>query len=266
MTGNPENVPPTTPGAPAWQTCLGPNPVEPADYFQGINRPLAEILRRPPRRALELGCAAGRLGAFVREKFPGVHYTGIEANAAAAAIARTRLDRVIEAKLEALDFASEGIGAGSIDTFIAGDVLEHLYDPWRALLHVRPVLAGDAQVAISLPNVRNLFVQSQLHNEGTWRYATHGLLDITHIRFFALRDAVRLVHETGFDVDDVRCNLDPRFAAIYEENRNGADIAIQVGRMKLENLSPRDLQEYCTLQFVVLAHPRPGALTDPPAG
>ncbi len=257
MTGTAENLPALDPKLPVWQYCLGPKPAGMAAYYDGFNGVLPAILRRPPRRVLELGCAAGRLGAFVREKFPGVHYTGIEMTPEAAKVARTRLDRVIEARIEDIDFAAEGIGPGTIDTLFAGDVLEHLYDPWRALLAVRPLLSVDAQVAISVPNVRNLFIQAQLNNEGTWKYDTHGLLDITHIRFFAKRDLARMLGETGFAVDELRCHLDPRCAEIYQANRGQANVTLQAGRLRIENLSSDELLEYCTLQFIVLAHPVP---------
>ena len=248
--GNAHSIPAQ---APAWKTCLGPDCVPPPAYFSGLNEALASSLRRPPRRVLELGCAAARLGALVRERFPGVHYTGIEINAQAAGIARTRIDRVIEKRLEDIDFAAEGIGDATIDTVIAGDVLEHLYDPWRALLRIRPLLTADAQVAACLPNVRNLFIHEQLHNAGTWRYDAQGLLDVTHIRFFTLADIRSLFLETGFAVDDVGCHLDPRFAAIYEANRDKTNVTLQAGRLKIENLSHAEFQEYCTLQFIVRA-------------
>lgn len=260
-----DDAPQAAPAAPAWQFCLGPDQVVPPSYFEGFNEPLGRILRQPPRRALELGCAAARLGAFVRALHPGVHYTGIEINAQAAAIARTRIDRVIEKRFEDIDFAAEGIEPGSIDTFIAGDVLEHLYDPWRALLRVRPLLTPDAQVALCLPNVRNLYVHDRLHNAGTWRYEVHGLLDVTHIRFFALADIRRMLHETGFVVEEVRCHLDPRFAAIYNANRDKKNIALQLGRLKIENLTGPELQEYCTLQYIVRARPAGGPLSAAPA-
>jgi SAM-dependent methyltransferase len=265
MTGQPENAPPPDPNVPVWQLCLGPDPLGGAAYFEGFNGSIPAILRRAPRRVLELGCAAGRMGAFLREKYPGAHCTGIEMNAAAAGIARTRIDRVIEKRLEDIDFAAEGIEPRSIDTFIAGDVLEHLYDPWRALQGILPVLTDDAQVAVSLPNVRNIFIQSQLHNEGTWRYDTHGLLDITHIRFFTFRDIMRMMDETGFVVDDVKCNLDSRYAEIYNANRDKTNITLQLGRVRIENLSVSELQEYCTLQFIVLAHPKARPANDPRA-
>jgi hypothetical protein len=169
---------------------------------------------------------------------------------------------VIEARLEDIDFAAEGIAPGSIDTFIAGDVLEHLYDPWRALVRVRPLLAADAQVVVSVPNVRNLMIVGQLHNEGTWCYTPAGLLDITHIRFFALRDIFRLMDETGYRMVDVKSNLDARYADLYNANRGKPSVTVQVGRVKLENLNEGELLECCTLQFVALATPKPAAAND----
>jgi trans-aconitate methyltransferase len=261
MTGLAENTPPLTPGQTVWERFLGPGAVN-VSYHEAYNESLLAILKRPPARVLELGCTAGRLGQICREMFPGVHITGIEMDRQAAEVARTRLDRVIEARLEDIDFAAEGIAPGSIDTFIAGDVLEHLYDPWRALVRVRPLLTPDAQVSVSIPNIRNLSVHARLHNEGTWRYEGHGLLDITHIRFFTLRDIVQMMNETGFDVADVRTNIDAQYHDFFRANRDKPSVTIQVGKLKLENLSPAELQEYCTKQFIVLGRPRAAPAND----
>ena len=255
MTGSAENTPALAQGQTVWERFLAPGAVN-TSYHTGYNESLLGILKRPPGRVLELGCSAGRLGEACREKFPGVHITGIEVDPVAAEIARTRLDKVIEARLEDIDFAAEGIATGSIDTFIAGDVLEHLYDPWRALARVRPLLTPDGQVSVSIPNIRNLSVHAMLHNEGTWRYEGHGLLDITHIRFFTLRDIVQMMNETGYDIADVRSNIDGQYHDFFRANRDKASVTIQVGKFKLENLSPPEFQEYCTRQFIVLGRPR----------
>ncbi len=263
MTRSADSAPPPAEGKTVWEMCLGPGALEGTEYHQGLNVMLREILRKPPGRVLELGCAAGRLAEFFRERYPGVRYTGIEMSAAAAAQARTRMDHVIEKRLEDIDFAAEGIAPGSIDTFVAGDVLEHLYDPWRALVRVRGLLAPDAQLAVSIPNVRNLRIHAQLHNDGLWRYDTHGLLDITHIRFFALRDMVRMLEETGYAVLDVKCNLDPQYAPLFQANQDKPTVTLQAGKLKLENLTVPELQEYCTLQYVLLATPKSPAPAAP---
>jgi hypothetical protein len=130
---------------------------------------------------------------------------------------------------------------------------------------VRPLLTQDAQVALSLPNVRNLMIVGQLHNEGTWHYTTSGLLDITHIRFFALRDIFRMLDETGFRVVNVKSNIDARYGDLYAANKGRPSVSLQVGRVKLENLTEAELLEYCTLQFIVLALPKAEPANDPSA-
>jgi SAM-dependent methyltransferase len=263
MTNSVDGAPPPKPGQTAWERFLGPNAEDNASYHDAFNATLCTILRRPPRRVLELGCAGGRLGAFVKERYPDTHVTGIEMSPAAAAIARTRIDRVIESRLEDIDFAAHDIAPASIDAFFAGDVLEHMVDPWHALVRIRELVTPDAQVVVSLPNVRNLAIHAQLHNEGVWRYDTHGLMDITHIRFFALRDIVRMLDETGYAMVDIKSNLDPRYAELFRSNADKQTVSLQLGRLKLDNVTIPELQEYCTLQFVVLAVPKPKAANDP---
>jgi len=265
MTRSSEGAPAATEGKPAWELCLGPEAADNTLYHEAFNGTLCTILRRPPRRVLELGCAGGRLGAHLKSLHPDAAVTGIEISAAAAAIARTRLDKVIERRLEEIDFDAEGIAPGSVDTFIAGDVLEHMVDPWHALVRIRHLLAPDAQVAVSVPNVRNLRVHAQLHNQGSWRYDTHGLLDITHLRFFAMQDAVRMLDETGYAVQDVKGTVDPVLAELFRANAGKPSVSLQAGRLRLDNLTVAELQEYCTLQWVLLATPKPAAANDPSA-
>ena len=78
MTGSAEQSPQPVAGQPLWEIVLGPSAVVPQSYYEGFNRTLCEILGKPPERALELGCAGGRLGEHedplvpdVRELEPG---------------------------------------------------------------------------------------------------------------------------------------------------------------------------------------------------
>jgi hypothetical protein len=66
---------------------------------------------------------------------------------------------------------------------VAARVLEHLYDPWRALTRIRTWLAADTRVLASVPNIRNLVNLHELA-AGAWEYGPHGVLDVTHVRVF----------------------------------------------------------------------------------
>lgn len=127
--------------SPPWRAALDFD-AQPADhYLDHWNESLMTFVEGEPRRALDAGCAGGLFGAKLKERVPGIHVTGIEAGRAAAERAATRLDRVIHAPLESVDFAAAAIGPGSLDLVVVADVLEHLVDPWGFLAKARPLLA-----------------------------------------------------------------------------------------------------------------------------
>lgn len=249
--------PPHTP-VPArfpWQSLLDFE-TQPADhYLDYVNAGLFALFASPPRRVLELGCAGGMFGATLKQKYPGATVVGVEAGRAAAAKAATRIDRVICARLEAVDFAAEGIGAAEFDTVIAADVLEHLVNPWELLTRVRPHLAPGAQVIASIPNVRNALLLARTLLDGRWEYTGRGLLDITHVRFFTLAEIRRLFQETGYAVEDVQANILPALVDIHDRYRGMGAATVKIGRMTLNDITADELTELCAEQFYLRARP-----------
>jgi len=239
---------------PLWEKILGPAGREFADYHQYINYSLVELLPSPPRLLLDIGCASGRLGEHIKSLYPGVRVVGVEPNRAASAIASGRLDEVITADIEKLDLVAAGIAPGSVDTVILGDVVEHLYDPWHTLQKIRSCLTPDGRVVASIPNIRNLTVFQSL-GSGSWEYQEEGLLDITHIRFFTLKDILNLFQQTGYQVMDVRVNIDKRLSDFFEQNKNKMPLNINTGRITINNVTAEELTELCALQFIIAAKP-----------
>ena len=92
---------------------------------------------------------------------------------------------------------------------------------------------------------------------GLWTYAEKGLLDITHVRFFTLRELHVFLEQTGYRMEHVNYFLDHNFQALYEQNKDKGigDINIDVGRLSLKGISPQELAELCTWQFFVRARP-----------
>ena len=152
--------------APAWKTCLDIEGQDGAHYLDSVNIGLFDVIAGAPRRVVELGCAGGAFGAALKARHPGAHVTGIEAGRAAAEQAATRIDRVICGRIETTDFAGAGFLPGEFDTVVAADILEHLVNPWDALVRLRPFLAPDAQVVASIPNVRNALLIAALAVNG----------------------------------------------------------------------------------------------------
>lgn len=255
----PDTAPRRQRAHPVWQSHLSVEEIDATGYHGGARKDLVEMSPRPIRCALDIGCAAGGTGAYIKEKYPKARVIGIELNRAAAKIAETRLDTVLVGKFEEIDFEAAGIRAGDIDTVIVADVLEHMYDPWSVLTRLQRYLSSDGQIIASIPNVRNLKLMEDLA-AGYWRYEAAGLLDITHIRFFTLRELRRFFHETGYHIRNLRYGIDARLQEFHNANQDKASLDIQLGRMALTGVNQEELKELCSLQFYILA--QTGALAE----
>jgi methionine biosynthesis protein MetW len=150
------------------------------------------------RRILDLGCSSGALGAALKVR-QGCEVVGVELDAAYAADARARLDEVVEDDVETLDPAP----LGRFDCLIAGDVLEHLRDPWTALARFAALLEPGGTAVVSLPNVRYWETFWQVGWKGTWPRRAEGIFDRTHLRWFTLADAYELMDGAGLEVATV---------------------------------------------------------------
>ena len=147
-------------------------------------------------KILDIGCAAGALGAALKQRGP-CEVWGIEMHPAAAADARHRLDHVIEG--DALDHEAE-LADDAFDAVIMADVLEHVADTEGMLALARRILVPNGKLILSLPNVRHWSVLQMLLG-GDWRYFESGIMDRTHLRFFTMRSAVRALKGAGFTVE-----------------------------------------------------------------
>ncbi len=238
-----------------WQTCLDVEGQNASHYLDHVNQALLGGIVHSPRRVLELGCATGAFGLELKKRFPGASVVGIEAGRAAADVAATRIDRVVCARLEDVDYAAEGFRPGEFDTVIAADILEHLVNPWDVLVRMKPFLAPDAYVLASIPNVRNLVLIEALLVHGVWTYTERGLLDITHLRFFTLESIRRLFQETGYRFEGHAATLSPALADFYRSTRGQAKVTIDFGRLKYHDVPAAELDELCAVQFLVRARP-----------
>lgn len=149
-------------------------------------------------RILEFGCSSGRLGAALKIRQRAT-ITGVEFDELYAKDAALQIDRVICTSVE--DFVATATPDGVFfDCLIAADVLEHLVDPWDVLSKAVKMLAPDATVVISLPNVLYWPEFRRLLTERRWPRDDAGIFDRTHLRWFTRNDAIELVEQAGLSV------------------------------------------------------------------
>ncbi len=168
----------------------------PIRYFRDAKPAFLQLIDPRGLRVLDLGCGGGHNGAMLK-KAGAREVVGVELDAAAAAEARKRLDRVCECDLAHLDPAE--LGDDPFDAILASDVLEHLTNAEEVLARGVTRLRPGGAVVLSLPNVASVFVMAQLLTK-SWPRRRSGIFDRTHVRWFGKRDMVRLLEGAGLEV------------------------------------------------------------------
>lgn len=210
------------------------------------------------KRILDVGCAAGAMGAAMLGA-GATEVVGIEIHAPAASIARGRLTSVFGYDLDRLPELP--FPSGYFDVITLADVLEHLKEPVAVLRHLRRWLADDGRIVCSIPNVRHASVLLPLLVHGRWDYVDAGILDRTHLRFFTPASMLQGLRDAGFEpdgpVEGVASQTSPEIeqvAAVVQALGGDAD------RFRRETLAS---------QVVLAARPverfgtRPAAILDP---
>jgi len=170
-----------------------------AEDYYSHERP--ELVRQVPAGPghviLDLGCGVGALSSALKRSGRADEAWGVEVVPEVAERARENedLDRVLAGDIENL---VEDLPPAYFTHIIAGDVLEHLVDPWTTLGRLRLRLRPGGRFICSLPNIRNLSFIARLLVGGRFEYRDSGVMDRTHLRFFARKDVLELFRAAGF--------------------------------------------------------------------
>ena len=168
--------------------------------------PRPDVAKLVPTRCttvLDVGCATGALGAHLKETRPSLHVTGIEIDPEMAAVARDRIDHVVEG--DVMDVVRGNVLADQrFDCVVLADVLEHLSDPWTAIKLMRDHVEPGGVVVASLPNVRHYSTLLSVFLFKRWPYRDRGIHDRTHLRFFAERNVRELFEGADLEITTFR--------------------------------------------------------------
>lgn len=172
-------------------------------------------LKKENLAVLEVGCACGGNLMTIAAMNPEADLYGIEINPQTARVASC----YAQVEAEDVETISRNDWQGKFDYIIAGDVIEHLRDPWKAVKNIGRLLKPEGKLFISVPNV--LFIGNMYNMlQGEWRYMDAGILDRTHLRFFTRQSIVELVQEAALTVDSIWENKVglPEYIQTFNEN------------------------------------------------
>jgi 2-polyprenyl-3-methyl-5-hydroxy-6-metoxy-1,4-benzoquinol methylase len=171
-----------------------------SDYYLNERKYFQQILPVNPGRVLDIGCAAGMLGAALKKK-GATEVVGVEIVPEIAKKAEQRLDKVFSGDIETLELP---FADGFFDTIICADVLEHLRDPWQTVRKLASLLKSATGVfAACIPNISYYEVLLSLFG-GSFDYQDMGILDRTHLRFFTFSTAREMIENAGLKVETIR--------------------------------------------------------------
>jgi trans-aconitate methyltransferase len=213
------------------------------------NHDLLGLVPATARRVVEVGCSSGVTGAAFLAAHPQCEYIGIEVVPEYAEAARARVSDVLVANIEAME-SREFAALFPTDCWIFGDVLEHLYDPWKTLGSLQPSLSSAGCVVACIPNAQHWSLQARLAS-GAFRYETQGLLDRTHIRWFTRKTIVELFESSGYAIEAMS-------GRVFDEGERRAQSmpairALAAAAGEAPDVAERDAMP---LQYMVRARPR----------
>ena len=171
------------------------------DSYYNHDRPTI-VNRVPPnaKRILDIGCAAGGVGATIKSKNPDSYVIGIDNFEPALKVARTRLDRVL--KMDLNNPSIDEIPSNN-DVIICADILEHLLDPKKTLEILRTKISPNGIAIISIPNTRHWSILVPLLANDRFTYTDEGILDKTHVHLFTLTEMRDILFSTGWNESNI---------------------------------------------------------------
>ena len=159
-------------------------------------------------KVLDLGAGSGSITRQL-VKVKKCDVTALENNPSAVAKLKTFCKDVVTLDLndakwpeQLSTYQQQNKRHQKFDYVIAGDVLEHLYDPWSVMNGMASLLGENGRVIVSVPHAGHSTVVAAFYNSYI-PLRESGIFDKTHIRFFGLQNIEDLYEDAGLAIAQV---------------------------------------------------------------
>ena len=146
-------------------------------------------------RVLALDCGPGVMALKLVDR--GAEVVGVDMSNVAVARAR---EKGIEAYQVDLDVGPLPFPNASFDTVLSDSGIEHRFHVGRALDEAVRVLRVGGKFILSLPNLGHWRYRLWLL-QGRFPYVVNAPTDITHLRFFTMREGIALLRQRGVTIE-----------------------------------------------------------------
>lgn len=170
------------------------------NYYSQARLEIFDFIPLNAKSILDIGCGEAVFSAQLKQRNKAEVW-GIEFDVSAADIARKKIDKVLVG--DALGIIP-GLPDNYFDCIVFNDVLEHLVDPFKALIEIKNKLKTGGVVVCSIPNIRYFFVLKDLLFKKQWRYEDSGVLDKTHLRFFTKNSILDMFNVLGYQILEIK--------------------------------------------------------------
>jgi len=155
------------------------------------------------QKFLDIGCANGKESFHLVEQ--GKEVVGVEIIPEEAAVARTRLSKVIigEADNIELDYPE-----GYFDCILYGGIIGAFNNTFDVLKRHSYYLKEGGYIVANVPNIRYYKVISMLLFKGVWDYMPDGgILCDYYLRYFTWKNYEELFDKLGYRIEIVKRNV-----------------------------------------------------------
>lgn len=210
-----------------------------SSYYKHVREDLITLLPKNPfQKVFEIGSGGGNTIIEIKSRGLASEVVGCDLFELINSQQKNPLiDKFIIANLETENIS---LNVEYFDVIIAGDVLEHLTDPWEVVNKLTPFLKSGGHFIISVPNIRQFSIMYKIFFKGDFDYNPEGgVLDKTHLRFFCKKNVQGLLNKQEYNIISVR----PPFDIIY---RRGI-------KRFFNRLTFKFFEEFMTSQYVIIA-------------